>query len=106
LDLDRPEEAMDHADAAARLAPDNTDAVEVFRAAFYIAVASKLSCALGARPWADTDVEAELDRFRRQGLESASAFMAIDAVYGSRPEVVARIARAAARCRNAGGSQP
>ncbi|MCB9727438.1 MAG: tetratricopeptide repeat protein [Deltaproteobacteria bacterium] len=106
LDLDRPEEAMDHADAAARLRPEDPAAVELFRAAFYVAVASRLSCAHGPRPWLDADIETELERYRRQGLRDASAFLAIDAAYGSRPEVRARIARAATRCRNAGGEAP
>ncbi len=92
------EEAMDRADIATRIDPEATKAVELFRAAFYVAVARDLTCRFGPRPWTKAQVEEVLDAFRRQGLQGAEGFYEIDRALGQRPDVQARVAAAASRC--------
>lgn len=92
------EQAMDRADIATRIDPEAAKAVELFRAAFYVAVARDLTCRFGPRPWTKAHVEEVLGAFRRQGLEGAEGFYEIDRALGERPDVQARVAAAASRC--------
>ena len=92
--------AMDRADIVHRLDPDNNEAVELFRASFYIAVARTLHCEHGPRPWSNSAVTTVLDAFRREGLEGADVFHEIDARFSKDPMVMKRVKAAAERCKS------
>jgi tetratricopeptide (TPR) repeat protein len=90
--------AMDHADIALRIDPTYPKALSLFRASFYVAVASKLWCKHGHGPWKKDAVEAVLDSFRKQGLKGVAFFYEVDKEFGRKDDVKKRIQTAAKRC--------
>lgn len=92
--------AMDRADIAGRLNPDQDKALDLFRAAFYVAVASALQCRNGDPPWAKDTIDTALESYKRQGIDDVDEFYEIHASYGASPATKARIAKLAQRCRD------
>lgn len=91
-------DAMDHADIAVKLDPERGEAVEIFKASFYVGVASRLQCLYGNPPYTRTQKKEGVRPYRLQGLEGVMAFQDYDKQFGSRKDVRSRIERASADC--------
>ena len=97
-DADDYPTALERAKIALAIAPDADHARAVLEAAFYVTVATELTCAHGPRPWADADAAAVLLTVRdRYALSGVSTFYDLDTTFGPREDVQARITRAAAK---------
>ncbi|MGM0576218.1 MAG: tetratricopeptide repeat protein [Myxococcota bacterium] len=90
--------AMDHAQAALKLDPDRSEALEIFKAAFYVAVAAELRCRHGQGPWSEEEVEPVLATYREQGLGGTEVFHEYHERFAGRDDIRARIERAAEDC--------
>jgi tetratricopeptide (TPR) repeat protein len=94
----RMHDAMDQANIALRLEPDHSDAHEVFRAAFYVAVAGDMSCLYGTSPWTKSDVDRVLATYERQGISGVQSYFQLATVFGSRADVQERVKRQSQEC--------
>ena len=98
FDTDRLEAAMDEASIALRLKADDEKALMLFRAAFYVAVASELKCRFGDDPWKKEQVSEVLKRFKKAGVKGVGFFDEVHESFGDKLAVKTRIRRVAKRC--------
>ncbi len=95
----RLEAAMDEANVALRVEPNYAKPLALFRAAYYVAVASELSCHHGPSPWKKEVVDVVLRRYSSQGVKGTAFFYEVHDAFGSQSSVQQRVAQAAKRCR-------
>ena len=95
--------ALERAIIALRIDPADAVADKLLEGAFYIEVATRLGCEVGARPatgWpADTVIRVLKGIEQEYGIEGAATFVDLEARFGADPEVGARVQEAVdARC--------
>jgi tetratricopeptide (TPR) repeat protein len=98
--------AFERAKIAARINADDAQNSYFLESSFYVLVAARLTCEVGARPWAGDAIVKVLNAFEQEEeLEGAGSFVALDDKLGADPNVQARVAKAAV-CKPAGAVAP
>ena len=94
----RLQAAMDEANLVLKIDPKNAKAHTLFQAAYYVAVASELTCRYGAGPWTKKRVDTVLARYAAQGVKGTAFFYEVQRAMGQQPGVKRRVAAVAKRC--------